>query len=77
MIIPSALRLSTTAVARRQVVLPARSATTIYGYDQGGWRLSDETTAAGARYRDHYSASGVDPDRAVAARAVACVELVK
>jgi SAM-dependent methyltransferase len=46
-----------------------------YRYSESGWQRSTATAAAGAQYRDHFSATGLAPDRAVAARAVACLEL--
>lgn len=50
---------------------------TVFAYDAAGWRFSNREDAAGLRYRDPLSASGTDDDRAVAARAVACIELRK
>jgi SAM-dependent methyltransferase len=50
---------------------------TFYRYDEHGWQLSDAQGAANERYRDHFSAGPPGSDRAVAARAVACVELRK
>ena len=46
-------------------------------YDLEGWHHASAEDSAGLRYRDHFSSNGPDPDRAVAARAVACVELRK
>jgi SAM-dependent methyltransferase len=50
---------------------------TYFRYDLEGWHHSSAEEAARERYRDHFSSNGPDPDRAVAARAVACVELRK
>jgi glycosyltransferase involved in cell wall biosynthesis/SAM-dependent methyltransferase len=56
---------------------PDEVARTFFRYDAGGWQLSTAEEAARERYRDHFSAGEPGPDRAVAARAVACVELRK
>jgi SAM-dependent methyltransferase len=48
---------------------------TVYAYGPGGWRRSSPPKAAGATYHDHHADPTPDPDRAPAARAVACVEL--
>ena len=50
---------------------------TYFRYDLEGWHDASAEDSAGLRYRDHFSSNGPDPDRAVAARAVACVELRK
>ena len=50
---------------------------TYFRYDLEGWHHASAEDSAGLRYRDHFSSNGPDPDRAVAARAVACVELRK
>jgi SAM-dependent methyltransferase len=50
---------------------------TYFRYGAHGWQHSSAQEAAEERYRDHFSASAPGPDRAVAARAVACVELRK
>ena len=50
---------------------------TYFRYDLEGWHHAGAEDSAGLRYRDHFSSNGPDPDRAVAARAVACVELRK
>jgi SAM-dependent methyltransferase len=55
---------------------PADARVSYYAYDAGGWQIADEATAAEARYRDPFT-QPVGEDRAVAARAVACVELRK
>jgi SAM-dependent methyltransferase len=46
-----------------------------FRYGEAGWQRSTAEEAAGSVYRDHFSAPDLAPDRAVAARAVACVEL--
>jgi glycosyltransferase involved in cell wall biosynthesis/SAM-dependent methyltransferase len=56
---------------------PEEAMRTFFRYDKHGWQRSDAREAANERYRDHFSAGPVGPDRAVAARAVACVELRK
>ena len=53
---------------------PADVRTTFFAYDAGGWQPADATTAGAVRYRDPFS-QPVGEDRAVAARAVACIEL--
>jgi glycosyltransferase involved in cell wall biosynthesis/SAM-dependent methyltransferase len=53
---------------------PAEVRTTYYAYDAGGWQLTNAEAAAAFHYRDPFS-QPVGEDRAVAARAVACVEL--
>jgi SAM-dependent methyltransferase len=53
------------------LLAPAEIRVEIFRYEESGWRRSDRTSAAAARYR-----SATDPpadDRAAAARAVACV----
>jgi hypothetical protein len=55
---------------------PAEAHVVYYAYDAGGWQLADAAAAAEARYRDPFT-QPVGEDRAVAARAVACVELRK
>jgi SAM-dependent methyltransferase len=50
---------------------------TFYRYEPSGWQLCAPEDAAGARYRDHLSNPEPAADRAVAARAIACVELSK
>jgi hypothetical protein len=68
---------------------PAEVEKTFYRYGLDGWRLSDEAACAEAAYArwaiDYFlnpggydlAAAPVDADRAPAARAVACVRLVK
>jgi SAM-dependent methyltransferase len=56
---------------------PSSAQTTIYRYDEGGWQLASAEEAADARYRDHLADPRPAADRAVAARAVACLELAK
>ena len=46
-----------------------------FRYSATGWQRSTAEEAAGSVYRDHFSAPDLASDRAVAARAVACVEL--
>ena len=53
---------------------PADVRTTFFAYDVGGWQPADVATAGAVRYRDPFS-QPVGEDRAVAARAVACIEL--
>jgi SAM-dependent methyltransferase len=55
---------------------PAKARVSYYVYDAGGWQVADAAAAAEARYRDPFT-QPVGEDRAVAARAVACVELRK
>ena len=45
-----------------------------FAYDELGWRRSSAEDAAGSVYRDHFSDPTPDPDRAVAARAIMCLE---
>jgi hypothetical protein len=56
---------------------PERHAISFYRYTAGGWRLSDREDIAHETYRDHFTSGAPTPDRAVAARAVACLHLVK
>ncbi|MDX6660122.1 MAG: hypothetical protein QOJ55_944, partial [Solirubrobacteraceae bacterium] len=53
---------------------PAEARITHYAYDAAGWQLADAESAANAHYRNPFT-QPVGEDRAVAARAVACVEL--
>ena len=53
---------------------PAETRVTHYAYGASGWQLADAESAANAHYRDPFT-QPVGEDRAVAARAVACVEL--
>lgn len=46
-------------------------------YSAQGWRRASQEDAAGAVYRDHFSDPAAAPDRAPAARAIACLELRK
>ena len=48
-----------------------------FRHSPDGWQVSDRDGVAGARYRDHFSSGPVGEDRAVAARAVACLHLTK
>jgi SAM-dependent methyltransferase len=56
---------------------PMLAAETFYRYEESGWQISTAEEAAAARYRDHLSDPEPASDRAVAARAVACLELRK
>jgi SAM-dependent methyltransferase len=56
---------------------PAGLAIDYFRHSPDGWQVSDREGIAGARYRDHFSSGPVGEDRAVAARAVACVHLTK
>lgn len=50
---------------------------TCYRYTADGWQLADARECEECRYFDVHRAEGFDPDRAAAARAVACLTLVK
>lgn len=54
---------------------PAEQRRDFFRYDERGWRRASAEECAGAVYRDHFSDPAPAPDRAVAARAVACLEL--
>jgi SAM-dependent methyltransferase len=56
---------------------PASSRRTFFRYTAGGWQRASAEESAGARYRDHFSNPAIQTDRAVAARAVACLQLEK
>jgi glycosyltransferase involved in cell wall biosynthesis/SAM-dependent methyltransferase len=56
---------------------PETATSTFFRYSASGWQLSSAEDAQRERYRDHFSSNGPAADRAVAARAVACVELAK
>jgi glycosyltransferase involved in cell wall biosynthesis/SAM-dependent methyltransferase len=56
---------------------PAESTLRLYGYTADGWQVAERDDVADARYRDHFSSGPVGADRAPAARAVACIHLVK
>jgi glycosyltransferase involved in cell wall biosynthesis len=56
---------------------PAGAAIDYFRHSPDGWQVSDRDGVAGARYRDHFSSGPVGDDRAVAARAVACLHLTK
>lgn len=45
----------------------------VYRYTADGWQRSSLSEAADARYHDHHADQTVPPDRAAAARAVACL----
>jgi SAM-dependent methyltransferase len=46
----------------------------VFRYTADGWARSSAAQAAGAVYRDHFADPAPDPDRAVAARAIMCLE---
>ncbi|MEA2454627.1 MAG: hypothetical protein QOI45_889 [Thermoleophilaceae bacterium] len=48
---------------------------TVYAYGPRGWQLGSLAGAGDGRYKDHSSDNTPAPDRAAAARAVACVQL--
>ncbi|TMK98959.1 MAG: methyltransferase domain-containing protein [Actinobacteria bacterium] len=50
---------------------------TFYRYEPSGWQQCEAAEAAASRYRDHIADPEPAADRAVAARAVACVQLRK
>ena len=56
---------------------PAESTLRLYRYTAEGWQVAERDDVADARYRDHFSSGPVEADRAPAARAVACMHLVK
>jgi glycosyltransferase involved in cell wall biosynthesis/SAM-dependent methyltransferase len=56
---------------------PTHVERTFYRYEDSGWQRSEPEQAATARYRDHLANPEPAPDRAVASRAVACLELRK
>jgi SAM-dependent methyltransferase len=56
-------------------VAVADQRTTIYSYGVGGWRLSSRAEAADLSYRDVHADPNPPADRAMAARAVACVKM--
>jgi SAM-dependent methyltransferase len=45
-----------------------------FHYSERGWGRSSAAEAAGAVYRNHFATPEPAPDRAVAARAIACLE---
>jgi len=51
---------------------PARSE--YFRYGERGWTRSDAEDAAGSVYRNHFATPEPAADRAVAARAIACLE---
>ncbi len=57
------------------------SAATFYRYTERGWNISDQSACSDMRYFDiqraEYSSMEDHPDLAAAARAVACIEMVK
>ena len=54
---------------------PAAQEREIFMYHADGWQRSTQEEAADAVYRDHFSDPTPDADRAVAARAIACLTL--
>ena len=56
-------------------LLPGRVIADIYRYSAEGWQKSSLDAAARERYHDHHADRRVPPDRAAAARAVACLQL--
>lgn len=50
---------------------------TYYRYRASGWQLARPEDCADARYFNLHETKSIDPDGAAAARAVACLELVK
>jgi hypothetical protein len=54
---------------------PVEEAREFYRYDLEGWHRSDASEARDAVYRDHFADPSPDLDRAVAARAIACLTL--
>jgi SAM-dependent methyltransferase len=52
---------------------PRRAAVSVYRYTRRGWQLSSLDEAAGVSYYDHHADRRIQPDRAAAARAVACL----
>jgi SAM-dependent methyltransferase len=56
---------------------PSSAERRVYRYGEAGWQISTEDEAAHERYRDHYTTPEPAADRAVAARAVACLDLVR
>jgi SAM-dependent methyltransferase len=61
----------------RRVFDGSRAEVTYYRYNEDGWNVSTAEACADCRYFDIHRKSGYDPDYAAAARAVACLELVK
>jgi SAM-dependent methyltransferase len=47
----------------------------VYRYDAHGWQMSSLEAAAHEHYHDHHADQSVPPDRAAAARAVACLRI--
>jgi len=54
---------------------PADQRREIFRYAERGWQRSSAEEAADAVYHDHTANPRLDPDRAVAARAIAALEL--
>ncbi|MCD4743171.1 MAG: class I SAM-dependent methyltransferase [Desulfobacteraceae bacterium] len=55
----------------------SRNEVIYYKYSSTGWQISDSVDSANCSYFDIHKKSGYDQDNAAAARAVACIELVK
>ena len=60
-----------------QVFEPSDFRETYFEYGVSGWRISTSAECRECRYHDVHSARGAGTDGAAAARAVACLELVK
>jgi SAM-dependent methyltransferase len=50
---------------------------TVYAYGAGGWQLSTLAGASESQFQDYHASDVPAPDRAAAARAVACVALTR
>jgi SAM-dependent methyltransferase len=61
----------------KQVVGGLDATITVYSYGPGGWRLDSLAGARDATFKDFHADPTPAPDRAAAARAVACVGLVR
>ena len=61
--------------ALRELLDGLDSTVTVYAYGADGWRLDSLAGAREAEYKNHLVDRTRSPDRAVAARAVACIEL--
>jgi SAM-dependent methyltransferase len=58
-----------------EALQPVEAKVEIYAYDSDGWNRSDPATAADAVYHDFTKEARWPPDKAAAARAVACVSV--
>jgi SAM-dependent methyltransferase len=63
--------------AVRELLDGLDSTVTVYAYGPEGWRLDSLAGAHDAEYKDHIADKTQSPDRAVAARAVACIQVRK